>query len=169
MKYKVELTQICRMCNVEKPITAFKLNGAYGYRNIRCKPCVITMTNNGDKKTCMACDIEKPIDEFSTKGGDGLKISRCKLCVINKIYIPEEKKKLSGKSNYPTERLSSHLTKEDFKDTYIFLRDALGFDLKSKLSIHEQFCLKHNLTPHNPLNTFKQYYSIEECFNKKSI
>lgn len=163
MKYKIEHTKICCICNVEKPISAFSLNGRDGYRNIRCKPCVIINTNNGDKKTCKACDIEKPINEFSTKNINGLKQSRCKLCVINKIYIPQEKKDLSGKSNYSPERLGN-ITKEDYKDTYIFLRNVLGYDLSSHLSIHEQFCLKYNLTPHNPLNSFKVHYSIEECF-----
>jgi hypothetical protein len=161
-------TKICIECKVEKSITAFRLNNKNGNRNKKCKSCVTIKINNGAKKLCRACNIVKNIDEFPTTSTQGLKASRCKLCKSNKILIPIEKRELNSKTKFITQRLTN-ITKEDYKDAYIFLRDALGFDLKSKLSIHEQFCLKHNLTPHNPLNTFKEYYSIEECFNKKSI
>jgi hypothetical protein len=161
MGKKIE-TKVCDTCNKEKPITAFSLNGRNGYRNKKCKPCVI-YNKNGDKKVCKACNIQKPIDEFPISNTHGVKAARCKLCRINKILIPKEKKELNGKSKFVSQRLTN-VTKEDYKNTYLFLKNILGYDLKSKLSIHEQFCLKHNLTPHNPLNTFKEYYSIEECF-----
>jgi hypothetical protein len=164
MRKKIIEMKICATCQSEKPITAFSLNGRNGYRNRRCKPCVIINANHGDRKICSACDIEKPIDEFSTTNVYGLKKSRCKLCVINKILIPKEKRYLNGKSKFSTQRLSN-VTKEDYKDTYIFLKTILGYDLNSHLSIHEQFCLRHNLTPHNPPNSFPEHFSVEECFN----
>jgi hypothetical protein len=162
MKRNITATKICHTCQIEKPITAFSLNGRDGYRNRRCKPCVIT-NFNGDKKTCKACDIEKPINEFPSSNTYGVKASRCRLCITNKILIPTEKKSFNKKKDTSMPRLGN-ITKETYKEMYIFLRDVLGYDLNSNLSIHEQFCLKHNLSPNNPENTFENHFSIEECF-----
>ena len=163
MSRNLKETKICDTCKVEKTITSFSINGRDGYRNRRCKHCVTINANNGDRKLCRACDTEKPIDEFPTTSVNGLKASRCKICVTNKILIPKEKRNVFGKSQYSPQRLVN-ITKEDYKDTYIFLRDSLGYDLTSHLSIHEQFCLKHNLTPHIPLNLFTEQFSIKDCF-----
>ena len=163
MSRNLKETKICDTCKVEKIITAFSISGRNGYRNRRCKHCVTINANKTDKKVCRACDIEKPIDEFPTTSVNGLKASRCKLCKNNNILIPREKRDVYGKSNFSPQRLVN-ITKEDYKDTYIFLRDSLGYDLTSHLSIHEQFCLKHNLTPHIPLNSFPEQFSIKDCF-----
>jgi hypothetical protein len=164
MSKNLKETKVCDTCHVEKSITSFSISGRDGYRNRRCKYCVTINANQADKKVCRACDIEKPIDEFPTTSVNGLKASRCKVCKNNNIYIPREKRNLFGKSSYSPPRLI-HVTKQDCTDMYIFLRDTLKYDLKSNLSIHEQFCLKYNLTPNNPLNTFPDQYSIEDCFN----
>lgn len=163
MSTKRNETKICDTCKVEKSITSFSISGRDGYRNRRCKHCVTINSNKGDKKVCRACNIEKSIYEFPTTSINGLKASRCKLCKNNNIFISKEKKNEYAKSNFSPPRLSN-VTKEDYKETYIFLRDTLGYDLTSNLSIHEQFCLKHNLTPHNPLNSFPGQYTIEDCF-----
>lgn len=163
MSRNLKETKICDTCKVEKNITAFSISGRNGYRNRRCKHCVTINANQSDKKVCRACDIEKPIDEFPTSSVNGLKASRCKICKNNNILIPREKREKTGAKRYTTSRLIN-VTKEDYSNMYIFFRDVLGYDITSNLSIHEQFCLKYNLTPHNPPNSFADHLSIKDCF-----
>ena len=119
--------------------------------------------NDQEMKLCRACNQIKPLKSFimithSERG------ARCRLCKANGIKIPKvEKLTISSKvRNEMGLRLKS-ITKKDYVDTYKFLRDTLGYDLNSEFTIHEQFCIKHNLTPHSPEKEFENHYSIKDC------
>lgn len=156
-------TKVCDACRTEKPITQFSIAGRDGYRNRRCKVCVTFENNPTDRKVCRACGIEKPILQFPTNGKNGVKAPRCKICKNNNVLIPKDKRLNVNGRRFSSSRLSN-VTKDDYTNMYIFLRDIMGYDITSHLSIHEQFCLKYNLTPHNPPNSFPEHFSVEDCF-----
>lgn len=157
-------TKICDACGASKPLTSYSVNGRDGYRNRRCKICVYLGVPDKKTKVCPACNVEKPMIDFTTDHKKE-RVRRCKLCKSRGIKIPPEKKiNTKGVKKGPMPRLAN-VTKEDYKNMYLLFSEVMGYDINSKLSIHEQFCQRHNLTPNNPLNHFKEFISVEECFN----
>lgn len=119
--------------------------------------------NDQETKLCRACNRIKPLSAFiaTSKGEKG---ARCKLCKSKNILIPRtEKLTYSKKVKEEMGLRLRAITKQDYIDTYIFLKEVMGYDLSSEFSIHEQFCIKHNLTPNYPLNEFDKHFSIEDC------
>ena len=116
-------------------------------------------------KKCIACLKEKEVKWFyknsSTK--DGWQY-RCKLCMKNGILKPKpEKPALLG----PSDRLMLNLafiTKEDYINTFKAL-EMIGYDLKSELSIHQQFCEKYGLPPSKRKPVGKTIWTKEELID----
>lgn len=88
--------------------------------------------------------------------------AKCKLCrrggklcrKSNNLEKPEPVRK----KEYP---YIASPTQEDWIKTFLFLRD-IGYELKDDLSIHEQFCIKYNLTPRNELYEAKKRFTPKE-------
>ena len=119
--------------------------------------------NDQEMKLCRACNKIKPLNMFITiKNGE--RGARCRLCKANGIVIPKaEKLTISSKVKNDIRLRLKSITKKDYIDTYEFLRDSLGYDLNSEFTIHEQFCIKYNLTPHSPEQEFDNHFSIKDC------
>lgn len=96
------------------------------------------------KQLCCACNKEKPMSEFyrniALKSGY---MSKCKKCKITGISCRKKKEKKIIKRK--SEGLFMfNTTKEDWIEMFQFLQ-KIGYSLETP--IHEQFCLKYNLTP----------------------
>jgi hypothetical protein len=113
-------------------------------------------------RICRACGLTKGLKSFGVNNSlsSGYS-SRCKLCVKSGIVIPKsEKTPLLG----PSDRLMLNLafiTKEDYINTFKAL-EMMGYDLKSELSIHQQFCKKYGLPVSKRKPVGKTIWSKEE-------
>lgn len=109
------------------------------------------------KRLCVSCNNELSEDRFYRTGTQYYKI-RCKLCEINNVPLPSKERvkevKFYNKHGYFENEVDDikydmeylfRTDKEDFIQTYIFLRDVMGYDIEK--DIHLQFCEKHNLKP----------------------
>ena len=157
-----ENKKICVICNVEKSLSSFGVNGKNKYRRRQCKVCVsqrlkMIKTPVLNTKVCNACNIEKEIKLFNKQQGigDGY-AARCKKCKLNGILMPREKKE--KKEIRPLTLAAPSI--QDYKDMYK-LMETIGYSLSEDL--HIQFCIKYGLTPNIPKKTFLHYYSQKDC------
>jgi hypothetical protein len=157
-------SKICLHCKIRKLTSEFTVHKSNGRRSGKCKSCIIKLNGGVDRKHCRACDVTKPLEDFPTCGNTGKKGPRCTECKNNKILIPKELKYITSQRRKDSYQRIVHITKKDYKQTYEFLNEKLGYDLNSKKTIHEQFCERYNLIPNFPLNQFKDFHSIEDCF-----
>lgn len=114
-------------------------------------------------KICIACLNEKSIESFGkNKNKPGGRNPRCKVCMLNGVKKYREPVLYNPTNHFF--RLGN-LKKEDYIDTYKFL-ESMGYDLKSPLSIHEQFCLKYGFEPtKKQVWRDRNFYSIEDLFD----
>lgn len=115
-------------------------------------------------KTCIGCLNDKPISSFGkNKQKPGGYNPRCKICMLN--GVKKHREPIITLPNDNNTLKLTPVTQQDYIDTYKFLEN-IGYDLKSPLSIHEQFCLKYGFEP-KKRNKSKEkiYYSKEELFN----
>jgi hypothetical protein len=157
-----ENKKICVICNKEKSITSFAVNGRNNYRRKQCKVCVsqklkIIKTPTLNTKVCNACNIEKEIKQFTRQQGigDGY-AARCKKCKLDGILMPREKKE--RKEIRPLTLAAPSI--QDYKDMYK-LMETIGYLLSEDL--HIQFCNKYGLTPNIPKKVFLSHYSQKDC------
>jgi hypothetical protein len=167
MRKEEEIMRVCNVCEKEKPITSFSINGRKGYRRKSCKLCyatrfermeIIIDKDNLKEKMCKACMNVKDMKSFHKNNlfKDGYD-SRCKLCkqmgktITVKGGKSEYKRRISGSDEEI--RLSSVHT-EDWLETYDLLK-LMGYDLTKNIA--EQFCSKYNL-PYKEKNDRKGLY-----------
>jgi hypothetical protein len=156
-----EIKKICAVCNQEKPLSRFTINGRNGYRRRVCKVCIsqklkMTVPMALDTKVCKACNVEKEIKCFSKQQGigDGY-AARCKKCKLEGNLIPKEKKE---RIEFRPLTLAAPSI-QDYILMYKLMED-IGYSLKE--DIHIQFCTKYGLTPNIPKQTFLHYYSQKD-------
>lgn len=157
-----EIKKICAVCNQEKLLSRFTINGRNGYRRRVCKICVSQKLKMItpialDKKLCKACDVELDIKHFSKQQGigDGY-AARCKKCKLEGNLIPKEKK----------ERIEFRpltLAAPSIQDYILMYKLMEDINYSLKEDIHIQFCKKYGLTPNIPKQTFLHYYSQKDC------
>jgi hypothetical protein len=159
----------CAACGVTKKITNFTVSGRDGYRNKRCKLCV----NNGrasvppsELRMCKCCSENKPLSEFyrNSTYSNGYE-TRCKTCKKAGLTIPKDKLYDIEDNSEAYQFKISHLTEEDYLDTYRTLQ-AIGYDIHSQKTIHQQFCEKYNLRPKKRKTILDTRFDKDEMVKK---
>jgi hypothetical protein len=115
-------------------------------------------------KNCCACDIDKPVSSFYKNNNLRMGYdAKCKLCrrtgMLCRKANNKEKPEPVRKKEYP---YITSPTQDDWIETFSFLKD-IGYELRDDLSIHEQFCIKYNLTPR------KKVYDAKTRFTPKQL
>jgi hypothetical protein len=110
-----------------------------------------------ETKICKACSLEKKITRF-TMLASGNRGNTCNLCKSLGRTQKKGEKKSKTKKNNPLQL--GNISMRDYVDMYEFL-EKLGYSLEG--DIHEQFCKRYGLTPHEPKNKFNRHYSAQDC------
>jgi len=107
---------------------------------------VVFITTPFFMKQCIVCNEFKPESSFTKNKHtrDGL-LKKCRDCVKQYVIDLQNGIRMSEEDRLNQIRLSKSKGMETEKEYAYELLSEIGYDVKGKLSIHEQFLLRHNL------------------------
>jgi phage terminase small subunit len=115
-------------------------------------------------KTCCSClkakDLETQFHK-NTAMKDG-RYNRCKICVNRGLNCqPKPSNKKIKKFQREGGLFLTSIGRKDWVEMYDFLHE-IGYEIKSDLTIHEQFCKKYNLNTRTRMKEKSKQFTPQE-------